>query len=159
METLSNIVGSKNKMKKIFGYGLMFIALIGMIFSVSSVFAYKADPSKTGPNYSPERHDAMLKAFENRDYDSWYELMTKNGTTPGILNRINKDNFDLFVELREAQFSADLDKANELKAKLGLGQGMIRQKNKNSGNLELNSNNKNRFQMKRANYVNCPNLN
>ena len=53
-------------------------------FSASKALAYRGDPAKTGPNYSPERHEAMETAFDNNDYNAWKTLMGDRGVTKKI---------------------------------------------------------------------------
>ena len=44
----------------------------GMLFkTTSSVFAYRGYPTVQGPNCTQEKHEAMIKAFENNDYNAW----------------------------------------------------------------------------------------
>lgn len=107
--------------KKIFGLlSLTVIALLG----VSFVAAYQGDYSTKGPNYSDDRHEAMTLAFENVDYDAWVALMSESGRHPRVLDIVTADNFDKFVEAHEAGRSGNFDRAAELKAELGLGNGV-----------------------------------
>ncbi len=109
------------KNKKTMGFvALGIVALLG----ISLVAAYQGDPSVKGPNYSDDRHQAMQEAFTNYDYNAWVALMTEDGRSPGVLNKIDESNFALFVDSHNAAISGDLDKAAELRAELGLGQGM-----------------------------------
>jgi len=109
------------KNKQVFGlFALGVIALLG----VSFVAAYHGDYSSTGPNYSEDRHETMIEIFDNLDYDAWVELMTENGKSPRILNIVTEDNFAVFVEAHEAGMSGDFEKASELRAELGLNNGI-----------------------------------
>lgn len=121
-------------MNKIITYILTLLALT-IVISVGTVFAYKGDPTQTGPFYDEEKHEAMLKAFEQNDYDAWYELMTQDGRYPKILEKINEDNFETFVELRQARLEHDTDKIQELEQELGLNQGFGRHQGHN-GNFQ-----------------------
>lgn len=47
---------------------------ITVLAFATTVNAYKGDPSVQGPNYSPERHEAMQVVFENEDYEGWLKL-------------------------------------------------------------------------------------
>ena len=102
-------------MKKTLG---IFAVLAVSLLAVSMVFAYQGDPNVQGPNHSEERHEAMQDAFDNLDYQAWYDLMTEDGRHPKIVNVITEDNFDEFVEARNdgtlKEFRESLD--------LGLGQ-------------------------------------
>ena len=110
-------------MKKIVSYGLMILAVFGIIFSVSSVFAYKGDITQMGPNGDEERYEAMQMAFEDTDYETWNNLMIQNSGNSRMMDRVNADNFDTFIQLREAKLAGDLDRVNELKTELGFEQG------------------------------------
>jgi len=106
------------------------IALLG----TGMVFAYQGDPNTLGPNYSEERHAAMQNAFDNMDYNSWYQLMSENERHGRILDVINEDNFETFIKARNAMIEGDSELAQELKSELGLGQGkMIRGEGKAQG--------------------------
>jgi hypothetical protein len=117
-------------MRKIIIGGIVSLLLIMLI---GSVMAYQGNPKIQGPNYSIERHDAMINAFENNDYDAWQALMTENGRNPRVLEVVNKENFSTFVEMHNAMISGDTDKANELRAELGLGQGQMKKRNNQQG--------------------------
>ena len=57
-----------NKQKIVLGLTALALGT-GVIFTTaSSVLAYRGDPAVTGPNYTAERHEAMEKAFETKDY-------------------------------------------------------------------------------------------
>ncbi|MDD3160126.1 MAG: hypothetical protein PHQ98_04115 [Candidatus ainarchaeum sp.] len=117
-------------MKKIMIGGIVSLLLIMLI---GSVMAYQGNSQIQGPNYSIERHDAMTNAFENNDYDAWYALMSENEKSPRVLEIVNKENFSTFVEMHNAMISGDTDKANELRAELGLGQGQMKRGNNQQG--------------------------
>ena len=55
--------------------GIAAVVIGGVIVVPQAVLAYKGDPTVKGPNYTEERHQAMEKAFENRDYNAWKDLM------------------------------------------------------------------------------------
>ncbi len=98
------------------------VAIIASAGFAMSTFAYQGDPSMEGPNYNEERHEAMLNAFENKDYNAWKEARGDHGKG----DQINEDNFSKFVEMRELRLAGDTDGADALRAELGLGQGMMR---------------------------------
>ncbi len=85
-------------------------------------FAYRGDASQTGPNYTPERHEAMEKAFENKDYAAWKNLMAGKGRVTEV---INQDNFAKFAEMHKLRKEGKIDEANKIRAELGLGQGRM----------------------------------
>jgi len=99
------------------------LAVLGLVLTagIASTYAYQGNPAITGPNYSPERHEAMLKAFENKDYNSWKKLMGNRGPAKVI---DNQDKFNKFVEARQAALAGDVNKARQLRVELGLGNGM-----------------------------------
>ena len=101
------------------------IALLG----ISLVAAYQGDTSVQGPNYDEDRHEAMQEAFETYNYDLWVTLMTEDGRHPGILDKIDESNFELFAD---AHNTDDPEEAAEIRAELDLGQGMQKM-NKGSG--------------------------
>jgi len=88
------------------------------IVTGSAAFAYQGDPNVQGPNYTPERHEAMTQAFENEDYDSWKELMDGKGR---ITQVVNSENFSKFAEAHKLAKEGNLEAAKEIKSELGLG--------------------------------------
>ena len=104
-------------MRKIATFGILGLLLVSL---AAIGLAYRGDPTVVGPNYDAERHDAMLEAFENKDYNTWYSLMSQH-SKGRILDVINADNFEKFAEMREAMLNGEDEKANEIRAELGLG--------------------------------------
>lgn len=96
------------------------LTLVFGAFVAKSALAYRGDPTKVGPNYDPQRHEAMLKAFDKKDYNAWKNLM---GDRP-ITSRINASNFSKFVEMRNLMLQGKVTEANKIKAELGLGMGL-----------------------------------
>jgi len=94
------------------------------LLSISLVAAYQGNHLIKGPNSSEERHDAMENAFDNLDYDAWVALMTENGRHPKVLDIITEETFATFVEAHDAMEDGDFDRAAELRADLGLNNGM-----------------------------------
>lgn len=94
--------------------------MIGATGFAASSFAYQGDPSVQGPNYTPERHEAMEEAFDTNNYTAWNDLMSGNGRATQV---VNETNFAQFAEARELAKSGDLEGAEEIRAELGLGQG------------------------------------
>ncbi len=90
----------------------------GMLFSQGQVFAYRGDPAVQGPNYSQERHEAMLKAFENNDYNAWKELMQGKGRVTQV---ITAENFARFAEAHKLALEGKTDEAKKIREELGLG--------------------------------------
>lgn len=110
-------------MKKKTLFGLLALVLLGSLFSISMVSAYRGDYSTQGPNYTDERHESMETAFETQDYAAWYDLMTANDRHPRVVGVVTQDNFETFAKVHEAVEDGDLELAAELRAELGLGNG------------------------------------
>ncbi|MEI6587797.1 MAG: hypothetical protein WCO05_02515 [Candidatus Moraniibacteriota bacterium] len=106
--------------KTILGLGALAVILGGAIAFSNNSQAFKGDPNVKGPNYSEERHDAMLKAFENKDYDAWKNLMAGRGRAMQV---INKDNFAKFAEAHDLMLQGKTVEAQKIRAELGLGAG------------------------------------
>lgn len=96
------------------------LILGGTIFA-STAQAYRGDPSVQGPNYSAERHEAMTQAFANKDFNSWKELMSGKGRVTEV---VNEANFARFAEMHQLRLDGKTVEANQIRAELGLGQGM-----------------------------------
>lgn len=81
--------------------------------ATNNVFAY-------GPNYSQDRHEKMIQAFEKNDYNAWKNLMQGRGR---VLEFVNKDNFSKFNKMHKLMLDGKSQDANVIRAELGLGQG------------------------------------
>ena len=104
--------------KKTILLGLMALILGGLVISPKIAEAYQGDPSVKGPNYSVERHTAMEKAFENKDYNAWKTLMAGRGKVTQV---VTKDNFAKFAQAHELAEQGKTTEANKIKVELGLG--------------------------------------
>jgi hypothetical protein len=104
----------KNTKKIILGLGTLAVVL-GVAGSAS---AYRGDPAVKGPNYSPERHTAMEKAFEMNDYNAWKALMTNGGR---VMQIVNSQNFAKFAEAHKLAEKGDIAGAQKIRQDLGLG--------------------------------------
>ena len=102
------------------------------------VIAYRGDPNVQGPNYNADVHEQLEAALENGDYELWLSIREDNNlpTRGKIFSMIDEDNFDLFVNLHEANEVGDVDAANAIRAELGLGQGMMRRGNSNGRGMQ-----------------------
>ena len=106
---------------------LLMLGIAGLGFS--SAFAYQGDPNIKSPEYTPERHEAMKEAFENKDYDAWKKAKGDNNKGR-MMEVINSDeNFAKFIQIRELRLAGDIEGANVLCAELGLGLGQGQDKN------------------------------
>lgn len=104
--------------KKKLGFGVLALVLGIATLSAGSAFAYKGDPTVKGPNYSAERHEEMLKAFENKDYTAWKNLMENRGRVTQV---INETNFAKFAEARNLALQGKTAEAQKIRQELGLG--------------------------------------
>ena len=99
--------------------GAAALVLGGVALAPGIVNAYQGDPNVQGPNYSPERHEAMTQAFENKDYQAWKNLMQGRGR---VIQLVNEANFAKFSEAHQLALEGKTDEANQIRAELGLGQ-------------------------------------
>lgn len=106
----------KNKVKMII-LGVLMFALSFSVFS--GAIAFRGDFAQRGPNYSPERHALMEKAFETNDYELWKSLMGNREANTFI----NKDNFAKFAETHRLMEDGKYEEARQIRAELGLGSG------------------------------------
>lgn len=96
---------------------LALVAVVGIMVT-GSAYAYQGDYTKKGPNYTPERHTAMEKAFNNNDYNAWKKLMQGKGRVTQV---ITKDNFAKFAQAHKLGLTGKIEEANKIKDELGLG--------------------------------------
>jgi len=106
--------------KKSIFIGVTALILGGLAILPSSIQAYQGNPSVKGPNYTPERHEAMEKAFANNDYNSWKELMSGKGR---VIQVINQSNFSRFAQAHKLAKEGKLEEAKKIRQELGLGLG------------------------------------
>jgi hypothetical protein len=105
--------------KKVIMLGILGLAIAGVAAYSTGAFAFRGDVSKTGPNYTPERHEQMTKAFENKDYQAWKDLMGDRGAA----KKITEQNFSRFAEMHKLKLEGKNDEVNKIRQELGLGQG------------------------------------
>ncbi len=101
---------------KVIGSTLAILAIVGT--GATTAFAYKGDPNVKGPNYTPERHEAMTNAFATGNYSAWAELMSGKGRVAQV---VTADNFARFAEAHALAQAGDLEGAKVIRAELGLG--------------------------------------
>ena len=104
--------------KTTLGLGALALVLGVTAISAGSALAYKGDPTVKGPNYSTERHTAMLKAFENKDYTAWKNLMQNRGMASKV---VTESNFAKFVEAHNLSLQGKTAEAQKIRQELGLG--------------------------------------
>lgn len=108
--------------RKKISYRLLTVALTALVGTVlvGSAYAYQGDYTKKGPNYTPERHEAMEKAFEKNDYNAWKNLMQGRGRVTQV---VTKDNFAQFAKAHALAEQGKLAEADAIREKLGLKTG------------------------------------
>ncbi len=89
-----------------------------MVGGAVSVSAYQGDPNVKGPNYTEERHTAMTKAFAEKNYQAWKNLMQGRGRATQV---VNEKNFAKFAEAHALALQGKTDEAAKIRAELGLG--------------------------------------
>ena len=104
--------------KKSIILGTIALVLGGLVLIPGTVQAYRGDPNVKGPNYSAERHEEMTKAFENKDYNAWKNLMQGKGRVTQV---INEKNFAKFAEANKLALAGKTEEANKIRTELGLG--------------------------------------
>lgn len=117
--------------------GVFGLAVAGVVAYSTGALAYRGDPNQTGPNYTPERHEQMEKAFENKDYGAWKNLMNGRGRVSEV---INEGNFNRFVQMHKFMEEGNSDEANKIRQELGLGQGSGNGQGKSAGNEQKGQN-------------------
>ena len=112
---------------KVIVLGTLMLAVLGVIdFTTKQTDAYRGDPNEVGPNHTEEREARMIQAFEKGSYEEWEAIMTEDGRSPGVLNKVTEENFEDFVEARELAQEGNLEEANQIRQELGLGQGEMK---------------------------------
>src|SRR3990167_9645233 len=104
--------------KKTVGLGVLALTIGVISVSAGSVMAYQGDPNVKGPYYSVDRHEAMEKAFENKDYNAWKSLMQGRGRVTQV---VTEQNFARFAEAHELAEQGKIQEANQIRQELGLG--------------------------------------
>ena len=104
--------------KKTMLLGATALVLGGLVMFPRLARAYQGDPNVQGPNCTTERHEAMIQAFENNDYNAWEEQMHGKGRVTQV---INEGNFARFAEAHKLASEGKTDEAKEIRKDLGLG--------------------------------------
>lgn len=103
--------------KTTLGLGALVLGLGIINASTGTALAYRGDLSVKGPNYSVERHEAMAKAFENKDYTAWKNLVVGNSRVTQV---VNQDNFAKFAEAHQLALQGKTAEAQKIRQELGL---------------------------------------
>lgn len=106
--------------------GAFVVILVIGIVSLASVIAYQGSPVTKGPHYDGAVHEQLEAAMTAGDYDAWLRIRQENNLPMKgrVFQVINKDNFDRYVALHNANLAGDSATADAIRAELGLGQGM-----------------------------------
>ena len=104
--------------KSIIALSVAAVVLGGLSAYPKMAEAYRGDPAVKGPNYTEERHRAMEKAFETKDYTAWKNLMQGRGRVTQV---VSKDNFAKFTQAHELAEQGKLEEAAKIRQELGLG--------------------------------------
>lgn len=104
--------------KTIIALSIATVVLGGMFVYPKAAEAYRGDPAVKGPYYTEERHVAMEKAFETKDYNAWKNLMQGKGRVTQV---VNQDNFVKFAQAHELAEAGKTQEAAAIRQELGLG--------------------------------------
>lgn len=104
--------------KIVLGMAALALGLVA-VKSFTPVIAYRGDATVKGPNYTEERHNINVAAFQKGDYDAWAANMAGRGAT----RFVNKSNFSEFAKAQVASQKGDNTLINAFRAKYGMGQG------------------------------------
>lgn len=108
------------------GMILMTVFLISILSL--GVFALKGNSNMRGPNFDEEVHAQLDAALAAGDYDLWVSIRHENNLPMKgkIFSVITAENFDMYVQLHNANRAGDVESVNEIRSALGLGQGMLK---------------------------------
>ena len=106
--------------KKLIVLGSTGLLVGAMVTIPNKVLAYRGDAALQGPNCTEERHEEMISAFQNNDYQAWKELMNGKGR---VTELINEENFSRFVEAHKLALEGNTEEAEKIRQELGLGLG------------------------------------
>lgn len=100
-------------------YIILPILILGLwfLFDINQSLAYQGDPNILGPNCTSEKHNIILNAIKNKDYNTWKNLMEGKGIT----KKITEQNFNRFTEMVQLRLNGKIEEANKIKTELGLG--------------------------------------
>lgn len=104
--------------KTILTAGILTLAF-GFIIA-NKTLAYRGNPVVKGPNCSTENYQAIQKAIENKDFNTWKKLMGERGIARVIDNQAE---FNKFLQMRKLMLEKKYDEAAKIRAELGLGIG------------------------------------
>jgi len=125
-ETKNVSGGVKMKTKAIWAFFAVF--LISAIAFTGIAYAYRGNAEEINPNYSSEVHEQLKGAIESGDYDEWLRIREENDLPMHgkMFQVINRENFEKYRDLHNANLAGDVESANSIKAELGLGLGQMK---------------------------------
>ena len=131
----------KTKIKNKMYLGFFFVFAVSILALAGITYAYKGDPNQKGPNYNLQVHELLESAIKSRDYDAWIKIRQENNLPMHgkIFQVINKDNFDKYSQMHEANIAGDKVTSDAIKSELGLGQGMMKKESGKIGCSECES--------------------
>jgi len=106
------------KTQIVLGMAALALGLVA-VKSFTPVFAYRGDATVKGPNYTEERHNTNVTAFQKGDYKSWVANMSGRGAT----RFVTESNFKEFATAQLASQKGDNTLLNVFRVKYGMGQG------------------------------------
>ena len=104
--------------KIVLGLAALALGLVA-VKSANPVLAYRGDATVKSPNYTEERHNINITAFQKGDYKAWAANMAGKGAT----RFVNESNFKEFASAQVASQKGDNSLINAFRAKYGMGQG------------------------------------
>ncbi len=109
------------KKKMMLILAIVIVASVGLV----AVSAFRGDTSVQGPNYDSDIHEQMEAAMDDGDYEAWVSIRKENGLPirGRMFSAVNEDNFDLFVQMHEANMAGDYETAAGIRTELGFGTG------------------------------------
>ncbi|HBP51451.1 MAG: hypothetical protein US68_C0003G0004 [Candidatus Shapirobacteria bacterium GW2011_GWE1_38_10] len=106
------------KTQIVLGMAALALGLVA-VKSFAPVLAYRGDATVKGPNYTEERHNTNITAFQKGDYKSWAANMAGRGAT----RFVTESNFKEFAAAQVAAQNGDSTLLNAFRSKYGMGQG------------------------------------
>lgn len=96
------------------------LTLAFSFITANKALAYRGNPAVQGPNCSSDQYQAIQKAINNKDYNTWKKLMGDRGVARII---DNQKEFEKFLQMRKLTLEKKYDEAAKIRAELGLGIG------------------------------------
>ncbi|KKP36341.1 MAG: hypothetical protein UR27_C0021G0012 [Candidatus Peregrinibacteria bacterium GW2011_GWA2_33_10] len=115
------------KQKLIYG-SVGFLSALILTLTATSYAQNSEGNTKNSPFCNNEKHQEVIKAIENNDYQTWKKLMEENGMHPEKLDVINEENFAKFSQMHKLMREGKFEEANKIREELGLkmgGRGMM----------------------------------